>query len=326
MSALVHLDRRQLIMALAQKRSIVIDCDPGIDDAIALLLAIGSTSFDIRAITTVAGNVPLAKTQANARRICELAKHPDLQVYAGCPRPLLQSLTCAAHVHGDNGLAGVVLPEPTMPLQSQHGVDAIITILTAPPEPIVLATLAPLTNIAIAMVKAPQICQNIAEIVIMGGSAGRGNVTPSAEFNFFVDPHAAQIVVSSGVPITLISLDLTHQALATPERQAKIQALNNPISKIVLEMLPQYSNTDRANLDILAPPLHDPCVIAYLLQPELFELQPASVAIETASPLTLGRSIIELKRSRHHPFNVKFATKIDSDGFYQLLTETFGKF
>jgi inosine-uridine nucleoside N-ribohydrolase len=310
---------------MASPQPLVIDCDPGIDDAIALLLAIASPELDILGITTVAGNVPVAVTQGNARRICELAQRPDLKVYAGCARPLLQPPFFANEVHGSNGLGGVELPEPKMPLQAQHGVDGLIEIFSRAAEPIVLATLGPLTNVAVAMVKAPEICQQIREIVIMGGARGLGNVTPSAEFNFFVDPHAAQIVFSSGLPITVIGLDVTHQALATPPRLNRIRALGNRVSEVILQMLPEYGVVERDYLQIGGPPLHDPCVIAYLLQPDLFEVKPGLVTIETASSLSLGRSVIDLQNRSQQPTNAQVAIGINADGFYQRLTGALGR-
>ena len=234
------------------------------------------------------------------------------------------------------------LPPPTLPLQKQHGVDALIEILSHACEPITLATLGPLTNVAVALVKAPHLCQHLDKIVMMGGARGMGNITPSAEFNFFADPHAAQIVLASGIPITLIPLELTHQALATPSRQRAIRKLDNRVSQVVLQMLPRYGVAERGAAErersaMAGPPLHDPCVIAYLLQPDLFSCCPAGVTIETASPLTLGRSIIDLYppdsdpgnhgQSSQTPFpKIQVATKLDVDGFYQLLTESLAKF
>lgn len=178
---------------LLTHKPIIIDCDPGVDDAIALLLALASPEFNLLGVTTVAGNIPLSLTQKNARQICELAGRTDVLVYAGCPRPIMRLLATAQEVHGVNGLAGVELPEPIIPLPTVHGVDFLIETLINSAGDITLATLGPLTNIAVAMIKEPRICNYIREIVIMGGAITQGNITPSAEFNIYVDPHASTL-------------------------------------------------------------------------------------------------------------------------------------
>ena len=185
------------------RRPVIIDCDPGVDDAIALILALRSPELDIQAIVTVAGNVPLALTQRNARQICELMDRWDVPVYGGCPRPLVRSLVTAEAVHGTTGLNGITLPEPTLPLQERHGVSYLIEALQNASAPITLATLGPLTNIAAAIIQCPQILDSVAEIVMMGGAVTRGNITPVAEFNLYVDPHAGRVVFETGVPITM---------------------------------------------------------------------------------------------------------------------------
>ena len=202
---------------------LIIDCDPGVDDAIALLLTLAAPELDLLGITAVAGNVPLVLTEKNARKICQLAGRTEIGVYAGCPRPMMRTLVTAEHVHGSTGLEGAELPEPTMPLRSQHAVSFLIEQLIQAQQPITIAALGPLTNIAIALIQQSAIVQNIEEIVIMGGAIARGNVTPSAEFNFYVDPHAAKVVFESGAKLTLLSLDVTHQVLTTPERLGKMR-------------------------------------------------------------------------------------------------------
>jgi len=300
-------------------RPVLIDCDPGVDDAIALLLALASPELHVLGITTVAGNVPMEHIQRNARQICELAGRPDIQVFAGCPRPLVRTLATAEDVHGVGGLAGVTLPDPLMPLQSQHGVDFLIETLLNASEPITLATLGPLTNVAIALVKAPQIKAQIKEIVLMGGSLTFGNITPSAEFNIYVDPHAAHVVFTSGLPLTMIGLHVTHTVLSTPARRERLQANGNRPSQVAAEMLGFYGADEVQKLGIEGGPLHDPCVIAYLINPDLFEGQPAFVAIELGSPLTLGRTVIDLYESQ--PSNAQVIMHANADGFYELLTE-----
>ena len=302
-------------------RPIIIDCDPGQDDALALLLALASPELKVLGITTVAGNVPLALTQKNALKVCELARRPDMLVHAGCPRPLIRTLETAEYVHGSSGLDGADLPEPQMLLQTKHGVDFLIDTLMVCTGGITLATLGPLTNVAIAMIKEPRILNQIAEIVLMGGAIAQGNVTPSAEFNIYVDPHAAHVVFTSGVKLTMLGLDVTHQAIATPERLEAIRAINTPVCRVAASWLDYYGAYDIERHGFLGGPLHDPCVIAYLLQPSLFKSRHLYVEIETTSELTIGRTVVDLWKSNRHEPNVNVVHAIDAGGFYKLLTE-----
>ncbi|MGB3137391.1 MAG: nucleoside hydrolase, partial [Nodosilinea sp.] len=225
-------------------RPLIIDCDPGVDDAIALLLAFASPDeFDLLGVTTVAGNVPLALTQANARRVCHLAQRADVPVYAGCPRPLLRSLTTAEDIHGSTGLGDGLLPDPTMPLQDQHAVAFLIERLMTAATPITLATLGPLTNLAVALIQCPEIVQGLDRVVMMGGSLGAGNVTPTAEFNIYVDPHAAKVVVEAGLPLTMVGLDVTHQVLTTPDRLAALEQLGT-VGAAAAALLRHYGQID----------------------------------------------------------------------------------
>lgn len=302
-------------------RPIIIDCDPGVDDAIALLLAFASPELDILGITTVAGNVPLALTQTNARKICELAHRSDIPVYGGCPRPMLQPLHTAEDVHGKTGLDGTHLPAPTLPLQPDHAVSFLIRILENASAPITLATLGPLTNIAIALIQSPSIAQNIQEIVMMGGAITHGNITPAAEFNFYVDPHAASVVFDSGIPITLLSLDVTHQVLTTPERLEQIRAIATPVAQTAADLLAFYGQVDSDRYGMPGGPLHDPNVIAYLLQPKLYDGKPCHVAIETVSPHALGQTIVDVWGASGKPPNATVIQTVDAEGFYQLLID-----
>jgi purine nucleosidase len=301
-------------------RPLIIDCDPGVDDAIALMLAFAAPEFDILGITTVAGNVPLSLTSTNARRICELLNRRDMRVFAGCPRPILRSLITAEEVHGETGLTGIDLPKPTMPLQAEHGVNWLIQTLKQAPKPITIATLGPMTNIAMAIVQAPEIMANIQELALMGGAITHGNITPSAEFNLYIDPHAAQIVLTSGIPLTMISLDVTHTANATVDRLAKLQQAGR-LGEIMAQLLNAYGEYDKNRHGFAGAPLHDPCVIAYLLQPELFESRASFVQIETNEGLGLGRTIVDWYSVLGQSPNVNVVTQIDADGFYHLLTE-----
>ena len=309
------------------RRKIIIDTDPGQDDAVALLLAIASPELDLLGVTVVAGNVPLALTEVNARKICELAGRPDLPVYAGCAAPLSRPLVTAEHVHGKTGLDGADLPEPTMKLQDAHAVDFIIeTLRAADPDEITLCPLGPLTNIAAALTHAPEIAEKIAEIVLMGGGYfEQGNITPSAEFNIFVDPDAAKIVFGAGVKLTVIPLDCTHKALTNRARVDAFRALGTPVGEAVAGLTDFFERFDKEKYGSTGAPLHDPCVIAYLLQPDLFQGRFINVEIETASPLTLGATIADWWRVTDRAPNAMFMRDIDDEGFFRLLTERLGR-
>ncbi|MGD1860500.1 MAG: nucleoside hydrolase [Leptolyngbyaceae cyanobacterium] len=305
-------------------KSIIIDCDPGVDDAIALMLALRSPELVVQAITTVAGNVPLALTQRNARQICELLERPDVPIYAGCPRPLVRSPITAEDIHGKTGLEGATLPTPSLPLQSTHAVRFLIDALQSAAAPLTLATLGPLTNIAVALIQPPEIVHGIERIVMMGGGVTHGNITPVAEFNIYADPHAAQVVFESGIPITCLSLDLTHQVLTTPERLATIRQIDNPVSQVAAAMLSHYGKADEAKLGTVGAPLHDPCVIAYLLRPDLFRASPGQVQVELCSPLTLGQTVVNLQLSAEQ-MNTEIVETVDAEGIYKLLTQRLEK-
>ncbi|MFM7450386.1 MAG: nucleoside hydrolase [Leptolyngbyaceae cyanobacterium] len=303
-------------------KPLIIDCDPGADDAIALLLALAfPEKLNLLGITTVAGNVPLALTQRNARFICDLAGKRNIPIYAGCPRPLVRSLQTAEQVHGKTGLDGLAVSEPTLPLQPQHGVEFLIQTLLQATAPITIATLGPLTNLAVALVQQPKIGPRIQDIVIMGGAVTHGNVTPSAEFNFYTDPHAAHVVLTSGLPITVFSLDVTHQVIATPDRIQAIRTLAAPLGEAVASLLLHYGRYDQQRHGISGSYLHDPCVIAYLLQPELITSYAAHVVMEIASELTMGRLVVDVWNVTQAPPNAKVVHTIDPDGFFQLLLQ-----
>jgi purine nucleosidase len=308
-------------------RPIIIDCDPGHDDALAILLALGSPDeLDVLALTVVAGNVPLALTEKNARRVCELAGRTDLPVHAGCARPLVRELVTAEYVHGKSGLDGPALPEPGTPLAGGHAVDAIIAILRAhPPGTVTLCPTGPLTNIASALQKAPDVVPHIKEVVLMGGAIGEGNITPAAEFNIHVDPHAAEVVFEAGLPLVMHGLDVTHQALVTPDRLEAIRALGTPLSRTVRQLLEFYNVYDQTRRGRVGAPLHDPCVIAYLLDPALFGGRHCHVAIETEGEHTLGRTVVDWSRRTPHAPNALVVNEIDADGFFALLTERLGR-
>ena len=305
-------------------RPIIIDTDPGQDDAVAILLALASPAeLEVLGIVAVAGNVPLALTQRNACIVCELAGRPDVPVYAGCERPMQRDLVTAEYIHGKTGLDGPTLPEPTMKLQPQHGVDYLIeTIRRSEAGTITLCTLGPLTNVGMALVKAPDIVPKVREIVMMGGAYFEvGNTTPAAEFNIYVDPHAADLVLRSGIPVTMIPLDVSHKALTTAPRIQRFRALGTRCGRAVAEMLEFFERHDVEKYGADGGPLHDPGVIAYILEPDLYSGRKVNVTIETASPLTLGMTVADWWRVTDRPPNATFMNDVDADGFYDLLTE-----
>ena len=308
-------------------RRIIIDTDPGQDDAVAILLALGSPELEIVGITAVAGNVPLKLTEKNARKICELAGRSDIPVFAGAIRPLLRELVTAEEVHGQTGLNGPDLPEPVMKLQDQYAVDFIVeTLMREESGSITLCVLGPLTNIALALVREPRIAPRIGEIVLMGGGFFEGgNITPAAEFNIYVDPHAADIVLKSGVPMVMMPLDVTHKAMTTAKRTAAIRGLGTRVGQAVAEMLEFFERFDEAKYGTDGGPLHDPCVIAYLLKPELFKGRDCNVMVETTSELTMGMTVVDWWGVTKRPKNALVMRDIDHDGFFALLTERLGR-
>ena len=305
-------------------RKIIIDTDPGQDDAVAILVALASPEeLDVLGITCVAGNVPLDLTSRNARIVCELAGKRDVKVFAGCDRPLGRELVTAEHVHGKTGLDGPDLPEPTMPMAEGHAVDFIIdTLRDNAPGTVTLCPLGPLTNIATALQKAPDIADRIAKIVLMGGGYfERGNITPTAEFNIYVDPQAADIVFKSGAPIVVMPLDVTHKALVTKARNDAFRALGTPVGIAVAEMTDFFERFDKEKYGSDGAPLHDPCVTAYLINPDLFKGRHINVEIETESELTMGMTVADWWGVTDRAPNATFMGDLDSDGFFALLTE-----
>ncbi|UYP69332.1 nucleoside hydrolase [Thalassobacter stenotrophicus] len=304
-------------------RKIIIDTDPGQDDAVAILLALGSPELEVLGLTAVAGNVPLPLTQKNARIVCELAGRPDLPVFAGCDRPLRHPLVTAEHVHGKTGLDGPQMADPVMPLQEQHGVDFIIDTLRAEPSgTVTLCPLGPLTNIATAFARAPDIIERVQEIVLMGGAYFQvGNITPAAEFNIYVDPEAAKAVFGSGVPLVVAPLDVTHKALTTAPRVEAFRALGTEVGRMVAAWTDFFERFDKEKYGSAGAPLHDPCVIAYLLKPELFKGRFINVEIEVNSPLTRGMTVADWWRVTDRAPNALFLGDLDADGFFALLVE-----
>jgi len=310
----------------AQK--IIIDTDPGQDDAVAILLALASPDeIEVLGITAVAGNVPLSLTEKNARIVCELAGRPDIAVYAGCDRPLRRKLVTAEHVHGKTGLDGPELPEPKIRLKEKHGVDFIIdTIMQEPENSVSLCTLGPLTNVASAILKEPKIASRIKQIVLMGGAYFEvGNITPAAEFNIFVDPDAAKIVFEAGIDMVVMPLDVTHKALVTGERNEAFRQLDTSVGIAVAEMTDFFERFDKEKYGSSGAPLHDPCVTAYMIDPTIFSGKKINVEIETISELTLGMTVADWWGVTDRKANTFFIGDLDSERFFSLLTKRLGR-
>lgn len=303
-------------------QSLIIDTDPGQDDAVAILLALASPEINLLGITTVAGNVPLPLTEVNARKICDLAGRQDIPVFAGLSRPLIRSLVTAEHVHGRTGLDGPDLPPPETPLQHQHAVDFIIKTVRREPEgSVTIAPIGPLSNIAMALQRAPDIAPRIQQIILMGGGCFEGgNITPAAEFNIHVDPHAAAVVFGAGIPITMMPLDVTHKALTTERRTEALRALGNRTGIAVAEMLQFFERFDEAKYGSEGGPLHDPCTIAWMIAPEIFSGRHCNVEIETVSELTMGMTVIDWWQVSGRPHNAFVVGDLDADAFFALIT------
>jgi len=302
-------------------RKIIIDCDPGHDDAMAILLAHGNPEIELCAITTVAGNQTLEKTTLNARRICSVAGITEAPVAAGCDRPLLRPLVTAPETHGESGLDGPRFEDPTTPLASIHAVDLIIDLVMGSPGQITLAPIGPLTNIALALRKEPRLASAVQEVVLMGGAYTRGNSTPAAEFNIFVDPEAAAIVFEAGWPLTMIGLDLTHQALATPEVIERIGALGTPLAAIAVELMHFFTSTYKVTSGFDSPPVHDPCAIARIIDPNLVECVATHVTVETHGTTTSGMTSVDFDNRFGRDPNALVATTLDFDGFWDLMLD-----
>lgn len=306
------------------RRKIIIDTDPGQDDAAAIMLALGSLEqLEILGFTAVAGNVSLDLTSKNIRKICELCNRTDIPVFEGASHPLFKAPITAEHVHGKTGLDGPILPEPIIGIEKLSAIDFIInTIRSEEENTITLCTLGALTNIALAFQKAPDIATRIKEIIVMGGGYSEGgNITPAAEFNFFVDPHAADIVLRSGAKLVLIPLDVTHQVLTSKERVRKIRELTTAPALAMAQMLEFAERFDIEKYGSDGGPLHDPNVIAYLLKPELYDGRDCNVVIEVTSELTLGMSVIDWWRVTNRPINAKVIRSVNVSGFFDLFTE-----
>jgi len=304
--------------------SLIIDCDPGVDDGVALLLAFASPSLDILGVTTVAGNVSAALTARNARIIRKIAGRPDVPVFAGCARPMVREPVEAGHFHGESGLGDLTLP-PVADEPGPHAVDFLVrTLMERPAGTVDVVVTGPFTNLAMAMVLEPAIVRRLRRVVAMGGArAEGGNITASAEYNIYADPHAAHVVFSSGAPVIVHGLDATHQVRATEARIAAIEAIGSDAARACATLLRFSRHIEATIVRGADAPLHDPCPIAWLLRPDLFETAPCALTVETASPLTLGHTAVEFRLDE--PSAVQWVTRADGQGVFDLLAEALSR-
>lgn len=305
-------------------KKIILDCDPGHDDAVAILLALGNPEIEIVGITTVGGNQSREKVTYNARAMLEAAHAHDIPVYAGSDRPLVREQEVAESIHGETGLDGVELPVPTRPLEDMHAVNFIVkTIMESEPGTITLVPTGPLTNIALALRMEPRIAERVSEVVLMGGGFHEGNWSAVAEFNIIVDPEAAHIVFNAPWKLTMVGLDLTHQALCTPEVQRRIEEIGTPLAVIVSGLMDFFRKTYQDNQDFVDPPVHDPCTVAYLIDPSVVQTRRCPLDVELHGELTLGMTVADLRgpEPSEEECHTQVATKLDFDKFWNLVIQ-----
>ena len=302
-------------------RRVVLDCDPGHDDAMAILLAAASPAIDLVAITTVAGNQTVAKTTLNARRVCSVAGIRDVPIAVGSARPLRRDPIVAAEIHGASGLDGVDWGEPTVALDPRGAVDLIIELAESDAGPLTIVAVGPLTNVATVLARAPHVAERIERVAIMGGAIGLGNWTPSAEFNIYADPEAASAVIESGVPVTLVPLEVTHQARATNEVIARIAALGTPVAEMSVALMRFFAETYERVFGFDSPAVHDPCVMAAVIDPSIVRTRTMNVAIDTTSDLSLGRTVCDVYGTTGRRRNVDVGLELDADRFWALMIE-----
>jgi inosine-uridine nucleoside N-ribohydrolase len=297
---------------------IILDCDPGHDDAIALLLALASPELDVLGITTVHGNQTLAKTTENALRVLDLVGRADLPVAAGADRPLVRELTVASHVHGDSGLDGPALPPAGRAPLAEHAVDFMVRMISASPTPVTLVPTGPLTNIAQLLARTGG--ANVGRIVSMGGAIAEGNMTPAAEFNIWADPEAAQAVFHAGIEITMIGLDVTHRAVTTPALQDQLRATGT-VGAFVAELIDFFAVYHQETYGWDGAPIHDAVAVAHLIRPGLVTTVERNVEIEIDSELCRGRTVVDLWQRTERPANAHVGVDLDTEEFFDLLVE-----
>ena len=301
---------------------IILDCDPGHDDAIALLLAHGNPEIDLVAVTTVMGNQTLEKVTRNALSVARVAGITGVPFAAGCPRPLVRTIETAPSIHGESGLDGPALPEPVLKLDARHAVDLIIdTVMAAEPGTITLVPTGALTNIAMAARKEPRIVSRVKEVVLMGGGVATGNWSATAEFNIVIDPEAAHIVFNESWPVTMIGLNLTHQALATPEVAARIAAVGTGPARFVGELLKFFAHTYKEVQGFDAPPVHDPCAVAFVIDPSIMTVQRVPIDVELTGSLTLGRPGADFRSPAPEGCTTPAAIDLDTGKFWDLIVD-----
>nr|WP_303769894.1 nucleoside hydrolase [Actinomyces oris] len=304
------------------QRKILLDCDPGHDDAVAMMLAWGNPSIELLGVTTVGGNQTLDKVTRNALSVATVVGMHDVPIAAGCRLPLVRPVEIAPDVHGDSGLDGVELPEPAVELDPRHGVDLIIeTIMSNEPGTVTLVPTGPLTNIAMAARKEPRIVERVQEVVLMGGGYHVGNWSPVAEFNIKVDPEAAHIVFNEKWPIVMVGLDLTHQALATDEVAERIAAVPGSVSQFTLGLFTFFRKAYQDAQGFDFPPVHDPCTLAYLIDPTVVETVKVPVDVELNGSLTTGMTVADFRAPAPEDCHTKVATRLDAPRFWGLVVD-----
>jgi len=304
---------------------LLIDCDPGHDDAMALLLALASPEVELLGVTTVGGNASLANTTANALRVLELVGRTDVPVAAGAARPLLRELEVANDVHGESGLEGPDLPAPTSAPVEAHAIDFMAETLRGAAAPVTLVPVGPLTNVALLLARHPELADRVERIVLMGGAIAEGNVTPAAEFNVWVDPEAAARVFASGIDVTMIGLDVTHRALLTEAHVRELRA-GGRVGTVVAELHEFYARFHREVYDFDGTPVHDAVAVAHALAPGILETAHRHVAVECASELCRGRTVVDLWRRTGNAPNAHVGVGIDGERFLALLVERLASF
>ncbi len=305
---------------------IILDCDPGHDDAIAILLAHGSPEIELLAVTTVVGNQTLDKVSNNALAVARIAGMTDVPIAAGCPRPLVRDIQTAAGIHGDSGMDGPVLPEPTISLDPRHAVDLIIElVMSHPPKAITLVPTGGLTNIAMAVRREPRLAERVKEVVLMGGGYHQGNWSAVAEFNIKIDPEAAHIVFNESWPVLMVGLDLTHQALATPEVVRQIAAVGTKPATFVVELLKFFGTMYKKSQGFDSPPVHDPCAVAYVIDPAVMTTRRVPVDIELAGKLTLGMTVADFRSPAPPDCTTSVAVHLDHGRFWNLITDALSR-
>ncbi len=304
----------------SERRRVILDCDPGHDDALAILLAAASPALDLEAITTVAGNQTLDKVSLNAQRVCTVAGITGVPIAAGCDRPLRRSRIVAAEIHGASGLDGVDWDEPAVDLDPHHAVDLIVGhALRDSARPLTLVAVGPLTNVATALQRSPEIAERLERIAIMGGAIGLGNWTPSAEFNIVADPEAAEVVFASGCPITLVPLEVTHRALATESVLAGIAALDTPVADMAVGLMRFFAETYERVFGFPAPAVHDPCAVAAVIDSTVIPTRHLNVAIDTHSELSAGRTVIDAYGTTGRVPNADVGMDLEVERFWDMM-------